>query len=146
MRGYCEYDDDEYQLFHLYDHVREVSIHGCPGQKALRELEAALLAMPVKELGFAGIVDDEGRACAVGVLAMARGKKYEELPSYEQELSETAQWAKENIGLTWTLAAEISNENDGGLFSTLGGENETPTQRYTRVLAWVRFNLAEGNQ
>jgi hypothetical protein len=69
--GYSD-DCDEPYLLNLYRANVDRTIAGKRGQAFLREMAAALDAMPVKELVADDIVRDENHVCAIGSVALAR--------------------------------------------------------------------------
>lgn len=83
------------------------TIRGKRGQAFLRELLAALDAMPVKEL-VAGELEADGCRCALGVVGAARGKDLSRIDTEDWE-----QLARE-FGISETLAREIMWNNDEG--------------------------------
>lgn len=113
------------------------AIYGKKGQALLRELEAALLALPEPKLIDDEFATSEGDVCALGALAKARGFDANDMVYWEVE-PETAQ-AK--LGMTFTLAWEIISQNDDGPFPGYGAYRWTPEQRYQHVLRWVRQHL-----
>lgn len=118
------------------------------GQKALRRLEAALLAMPQKRLA-AGVIArpvwqlaDEYEVCALGALAVHEG--IDPLKLWNQWLDdedgsytadEIADELGPDLGMTPTLAWMVMDEND----EVLGGKS--PEERWERMLVWVRRHL-----
>lgn len=105
------------------------AIRGKRGQAFLREMAAALDAMPVKELIAHEIVSDSGCACAIGAVALSR--KMDVAGIDESDRHEVAA----AFGISPALAAEIVYENDE--WST----SETPAQRWTRMREWVEEHL-----
>lgn len=125
---------DECENLGLYRAAVERAIHGKRGQAFLREMAAALDAMPVKELIAHDIVDPDGQACAIGAVALARRMDVEGLDPYDQ-----GDVAK-RFGIARSMAAEIAYENDecGPFF---GLEKETPAARWKRMRKWVEEQL-----
>jgi hypothetical protein len=120
------------------------------GQKALREIEAALLALPEPKLAYETFhkveQDDSGRerveCCVLGAFARHKGV-VGELPEYVNgdeygpgDPADQASWAEEHLGLAFTLAWNLIALNDDDY------ESETDEQRYERVLAYVRKHMA----
>lgn len=147
-----DFDNDEgteasYELWRA--NVKR-ALKGRRGQKALREMREALLALPVKRLIEGSLCDlgpdGEASFCAVGAYALYKrqqngesaesathelarldtGEEYE-LPTVEEGVDQ---------GLRRTLAYELAMKND----ETFG--DCTPEQRYTRYLAWVESQIA----
>lgn len=127
------------------------------GQRILRDVEAALLAMPKHELLYGEIVeagcwDDHddvriptGAVCAIGAYAVHRG--IQDGKSREQALADLAerwsgdrdQWETEilgrSLGLARTVATQLAWLNDEAYGSL------TPPERHAAVLAWVRDQI-----
>ena len=119
---------DDCENIALYRNAVDRAIGGKRGQAFLREMAAALDAMPVKELVVNELVRHDGQACALGVVALARGFDASEID--ESDPDEVAA----RFGIARSLAAEIAYEND----DEWGSGNDTPAQRWTRMRAWVR--------
>ena len=110
------------------------------GQQALRELEAALLALPVKRLVADDLclpvaITDDGeviyRVCAIGALGLHRGIDPASMAEWNEEGREGTVGMGESLGLRRTLAWVIGETNDRIY-------RETEEQRYERVLQWIR--------
>lgn len=122
-----------------WDHIRwrgavKSAIRGKRGQAMLRELLAALDAMPEKELITDDLVDADGCYCTLGALGAARGM---DLASIDAEDPDSV---AEAFGIPRALAAEIEYENDyTPCYRIVGGGwvRETPAQRWVRMRAWV---------
>lgn len=144
MSSRFDYDGDEGAMpIALWQANVRRAIAGKRGQKALRDVETALLALPSKRLLSGELVDHQaGEVCVVGALGIQRemraGKTFaeaiEELPYVDNDF-ETAEYGT-TLGLTMTLAwrlAEVNDERFG---------HKTPEERYEAVLGWVRDQLA----
>jgi len=123
------YTDDCDNLAMWRGAVRSATL-GTRGQALLRDLLAALDAMPEKAL-VAGELEADGDYCALGALGKVRGV---ELSKLDPEDWDTVA-AEFNIAPA--LAREIVYENDEG-----GRWDETPQQRWARVRAWVSNQVA----
>lgn len=155
--GYTDYDDGDYTLA-LYRGRVASATRGKRGQKMLRELLAALDAMPVKEL-HAEVFDDpdEGKVCALGVLARAKDIDTTEL---DPEDSYAAEVLAGKLDVADCLTREVIYENDEGgpyaraIFSepskdqeeqwgygerrhVIAYVTETADQRWQRMRNWV---------
>lgn len=97
------------------------AIRGRRGQTMLRELAAAMDAMPVKEL-IAGELVAEGGVCAFGCLGQAKGITLD--GTYETNVIAKA------FGVSEALVRETVEVNDCCY-------NENPARRWTRVRQWV---------
>jgi hypothetical protein len=83
------------------------AIKGKRGQQMLRELLAALEAMPVKRL-IAEELEYEGEVCALGALGRQRGVDMSKIDPEDREK------VAEAFGVAEALAAEIMFMNDEG--------------------------------
>ncbi|MBR8054202.1 hypothetical protein K6W26_22860 [Burkholderia sp. AU42008] len=117
------------------------AIRGKRGQALLRDLAAALDAMPEKRLITAELQDTAGDFCTLGVLGNVRGL---DLKSIDPEDRHSVAAA---FNIAPALAAEIVFENDenGDHWDHAHGGFvfETPEQRWTRMRKWVADNLIE---
>lgn len=131
------YSEDEHfpGQFELWQSNCERSLRGRSGQAELRELHAALVALPEKRLIFGSLVDDEGGVCAVGAYARHKGLS---LSNFDPE-DETDEVGIE-AGMPRLVAWKVVEMNDIQ-FNSL-----TPEQRYEKMLSWVESKLiGEGN-
>jgi hypothetical protein len=140
--GYSD-DLDQWALIRWRGAVA-AAIRGKRGQALLKEMEAALLALPEKVLcagDFAKAAD--GEVCALGSVALKRkldkGKDLAQaLQELEKEFPEdtAAEEVHAEFGIAEALAKEITYVNDEH-----GPYGCTPQQRYEVVLAWVREQI-----
>lgn len=126
-------DDCEGNDLNLWRGAVDSAINGKRGQQLLRDMLAALDAMPVKEL-IAHELEESGQYCALGVVGKARGI---DMSTIDPELS--ARVARE-FNIADAMAREIAFINDDEHCYQRGGP-ETPAQRWVRVRAWVVENL-----
>jgi hypothetical protein len=119
--------------FELWQANCDRSLHGKSGQRALRDLEAALLALPDKRLIVGLLTDDEGGVCAVGAYAQYKGV---DLLQYDPE--DSAELVGMAAGMPRLVAWAVVEHND----FIFDRDDPTPEERYTRVLHWVRHLLA----
>jgi len=131
------------------------TLRGRRGQAVLWELKEALLSLPQPRL-ITGAVVREGEVCALGALAAHRLTKgpistkgylgratVRTLKELEDELGSSLEDELGTVefgqamGLVRALAWAISYENDEGTW-----KEETPEERYRRVLAWVEEQIA----
>jgi hypothetical protein len=103
---------------------------GKRGQAFLRELLAAMDAMPVKALIANDLINDQGDCCTIGVVCKARG-----LDVKWVDVGDPASVAKV-VDIAKPLAAEIEYENDEGSY-----RNETPEERWERMRRWVEKQI-----
>lgn len=154
------YSDDEERpgQFALWDANCERSLRGKRGQQALRDLEAALLALPDKRLIADAVHDETGGVCALGAYGRHKGIDLSKFPNdYDSDEIGIAGGMPRLVA--WTIVALNDIELDGYYLymegprpmQTLyggyygGGWSErrryTPEERYERVLAWIRERL-----
>lgn len=155
MRINCSEDEDRPGQFALWEANCRRSLKGKPGQAALRDFEAALLALPEKRLIRDLLVDDDGGVCAIGCYARHKGVDLSRFDP-EDESDEVGIAAGMPRLVAWQVVAlndlylnKVWEVADGPL-----GRHEahyrhglahirdmTPEERYERVLAWVRQAL-----
>jgi hypothetical protein len=121
---------DDCEHLELYRQAVERAIHGKRGQEFLRELIAALDALPEKILIQGELVDDKGRCCAIGAVCKARGLNFPQI-DYEDPYS-----VARVIGVARSMAAEIAYMND-----EWESCSETPADRWSRMRRWAVNNL-----
>lgn len=126
--GYSE-DLDQWDLIRWRGAVAS-SIRGKRGQAFLRELLAALDAMPVKALIVGDLKDATGQVCTLGSIGVARGLDVDKLdPDDYEGLSMT-------FGIAEPLVREIEFENDEC------AQRHTPEMRWQRMRDWVASKIA----
>jgi hypothetical protein len=121
--GYSD-DLDNWKLIKWRGQVSS-AIRGKRGQALLRDLLAALDAMPVKSL-IANKLDADGEHCALGVLAEARKMDVSSLDPDDYDA------VGKTFGIAHQLAQEIVYIND---------EICTPEKRWTTVRQWVASQI-----
>jgi hypothetical protein len=107
------------------------AIRGKKGQTFLKEMLAALDAMPVKELIAEELVQ-EGSFCALGVVGHKRGLDLEDIDPEDIESCAGA------FGINEKLCREIVYVNDKGVWW-----NATPRRRYEEVRGWLLENIKD---
>jgi hypothetical protein len=105
--GYTDDTDDQWGLIRWRGAVRS-AIRGARGQVMLRELAAALDAMPEKRLAAESLVNADGEFCTLGALGHARGLDMSVLDPEDPEAVAKA------FGVSPALVCEIVFENDEG--------------------------------
>lgn len=127
----CGYQDDlEQQDLAMWRGRVTSAMRGKRGQKLLRELLAALDAMPDKRLIENRLVDDAGDVCLLGA-----GGKARQLPNLDKLDPEDHDGLAKIFDVAPCLIQEIEYENDEG------GYHETDEQRFERVRKWLVKNI-----
>lgn len=127
--GYVD-DWDDPGSVNLYRGVVLRALHGKRGQAFLRELVAALDALPSKRLIAGKLVTEGGECCAIGSVFRARGLSVAGIDPYAADEVGAA------VGVAKAMAAEIEYENDDG-----GRYDETPEQRWERMRSWASGHM-----
>lgn len=157
--NYCE-DEDRPGQFALWQANCDRSIRGKVGQRELRELKAALLALPEKRLIHGALEDEEGGVCAIAAYGKRKGV---DLSKFDPEDD------SDDVGIAggmprlvaWKVVALNDVEIDDYFVYAEGPtkpdypyqsyENRgvwqrmhfTPEERYEKVLAWVQRQIVE---
>ena len=121
---------DDCENLELYRRAVENAIHGKRGQHFLRDLAAALDAMPVKRLIVDQLRNAEGEVCALGCLGIARKMDVTALDPDEPDDVARA------FGIARSLAAEVSYMNDEYVTRPMTAE-----ERWFHIRAWVASNI-----
>ena len=127
--GYFDDCDSHWDLIKWRGQVAS-AIRGKRGQAFLRELLAALDAMPEKKL-IAHDLIHEGNVCAIGSVGVARGVDLAALDPYDYDK------IAEVFGIAHQLVQEIEWWNDEG------GYRDAPEARWSRMREWVASQIAE---
>lgn len=124
-------DDFDGDHLNLYRANVDRAINGKRGQAFLRELIAALDALPEKKLIAESFAETNG-VCALGSVARMRGVT-EKLPDPEMyDDQEIGEHAARILGIAECMAREIMYENDE---VTIYWESEE--QRWERIRGWA---------
>lgn len=135
---------DECENLELWRSNVERAINGKRGQALLKELEAALVALPDKALTCDDMAKpDDDSVCALGAVSLKRGidngkdrlTVLKEIAEKFPEGCEAEELADE-FNISSMLAREITYVND----EVATGD---PKERYEYVLNWVRNNIAK---
>ena len=147
-------DEDYPGQFNFYQANCNRSLTGRRGQAALRELEAALLALSAKRL-IANELDNGADCCAIGALARRKGLTFDIDPE-DGGMEEVGVECGMPRLVAWKVVE--ANDIDNETYSVRApGPNVycwpqytpgyslivevTPEQRYVSVLEWVRSML-----
>ena len=106
------------------------ALRGRRGQAFLKELVAALDAMPVKELVAEKLVDGEN-VCAIGAVCKARGLDVSDVNP--ENYNEVAR----RVGLAPSMVREIVYCNDEAFV------NAGPAARWLAMHKWAKENIRE---
>jgi hypothetical protein len=127
--GYND-DIDQWQLIRWRGAVAS-AIKGKRGQAFLKEMLAALDALPERKLVAKELVEADGAVCALGAVGKARGL---DMSALDPEDAETVAGA---FGIPDALTREIVYENDES------PRMEAPEARFARMRAWVQSKIRE---
>lgn len=127
----ADYSDDldSWDLIRWRGAVKS-AIRGKRGQKLLQALRDALAALPEKKLVRDSLRLTSGEVCALGALGNCRGIDMTEIDPDDYET------VAKVFEISEALTREIVYQNDDG-----GSYNETPEQRYARMLKWVNEQI-----
>ncbi len=125
-----------------YEAAKRSTLRGRRGQAFLRELVAALDALPQPELSEGALGDQRtGCVCALGAVALAQGQSFADLAKDDGNGSpdEAAEW----YSISPTLANEIISANDDWRD---GNTVDVRRSRWRHVRAWAVRHLIEAPQ
>lgn len=143
--------------FALWDANCRRSIKGKVGQQELRELKAALLAMPEKRLIRDALVNEDGECCAIAAYGRHKGLDLSKFdPEYDSDEVGIAGGMPRLVA--WKIVAlndiefdtvwEVAHgpiQRGHGIYK--GGipliRDVTPEERWQRMLSWINKQLGE---
>lgn len=131
--GYSDDEDDQLAYGRWRAQVAS-AIRGKRGQAFLRELAAAMDAMPEKELFAGELIGPGGGCCTLGVVCQSRG-----IDVTGWNLDDAGRIARE-LGIAEQLVREIENLNDDAAWHY---DDDTPERRWQRMRAWVESKIAK---
>jgi hypothetical protein len=110
------YTDDDYGDHHPWQLIRyrgqvASAIRAHRGQRLLRDMVAALDAMPVKRL-VAKVLEEDGEVCALGAVARYRGVDVSHIDMDEVDADDAMWLTMAALDIAEQLAREVSYEND----------------------------------
>jgi hypothetical protein len=133
--GYTEDSDNNWDLIRWRGAVLSAT-RGKRGQAFLRDLLAALEAMPEREL-VANEFQADGSFCTLGVIGDARGVNLDEIDVFDyDELSST-------FGVASALVREIMYENDDFWIPSNNDETAKRRARWLYMHNWVKSRIKE---
>ena len=147
--GYTD-DEDVPGQFAMWRGTVASAIRGKRGQKMLRDLLAALDAMPQKRLITSHLVDNEGEVCALGALGKHRGvdlshcEQLIDADGYCEDSEALASRLSKAFDIATPLAQEIQYLNDERCdFKYVGNERRayTPEERWEEMRKWVASKI-----
>jgi hypothetical protein len=132
--GYTYDNDDNWSLICWRGAVTS-AISGKRGQAFLRELAAAMDAMPVKSLTL-NALEADGEHCALGVIGKARGMDVSKL--------DTEDWERlsREFGIAEAMVREIMYENDECLYGGWRREPHHGPERWKLIRKWIDEQLS----
>jgi hypothetical protein len=120
------------------------AIRGQRGQRFLRDLVAALDALPAPELSSGSLEDPEtGCCCAFGAVRRFRGPENVRLCFHPEEEDMTPDSLAEPFGVPETLAWAVVQANEE---MSSGNTERDRRRRWAEVRAWAVCNLQEANR
>lgn len=143
--GYVEDMDDKWALIRWRGAVAS-AIRGKRGQAFLREMLAALEALPAKRL-VAWELEADGQVCAIGAVGRARGVDMKTLDPEDYDT------VAGTFGINTKLAQEIVYMNDEYWFWSTDDKGYikkdedgnhlkiTPEERFQKMRTWIESNL-----
>lgn len=124
--GYLDdYDFEQWQWI-MWRGAVTSAFRGKRGQAFLREMLIAMDAMPEKKLISGDLIDADGCACALGVVAQARGIDVSNVDVDDYNSIHVP------FGIANSMAREVMWMNDEGTHT-----QETPEQRFVRMRKWI---------
>lgn len=136
--GYDDDYDGDFNALNLYRANVDRSLAGKRGQAFLKEMLAAMDALPDKKLA-AGIMQEQGgEVCAIGSVGKARGLDMSNLDRIieNEDYERLASAIAKQFGIAECMAREIMYMNDDR-----GPRDESPEQRFTAMRKWVESNI-----
>jgi hypothetical protein len=128
--GYTDDVDNDWEFIRWRGQVAS-AIRGKRGQAFLRELIAALDALPLKKLVPDELQVASGEVCALGAVGLKRGVDMSKLDSDDHSTLASV------FGIAHQLIQEIEYENDEI------GHRAAPEQRWLRMRNWAERHLIE---
>lgn len=125
--GYTDDNDDQWALIRWRGAVKS-AIRGKRGQSFLREMAAAMDAMPEKSL-IAEELEHKGEVCALGSVGKARGINMANVDPEDYD------GVADVFGIPNALAREIMYENDFLFY------DETGEHRWQHVRKWIQEQI-----
>ncbi len=142
MSRFWDGESDDPLDWGRYEAAKRSTLRGKRGQAFLRELIAALDALPQPELSEGALGDRRtGCVCALGAVALAQGDSFADLAKDDGNWSPDE--AAERYSISPTLANEIISANDDWRD---GNAADVRRSRWRHVRAWAVRHLIEPAQ
>jgi len=148
---YEDWDDDREANLAMgrAEAAKKSTLNGRPGQKVLRTLRAALLALPEPRLRV-GALSTDGVTCAIGALVaytegIKTGRSWVE-EFEELEAIESVRYIYDMVkplGMSQTLAWVVMEENDEMYFPHTLTSEERERKRHANMIAWCDEHIKE---
>jgi hypothetical protein len=140
--GYTEdYGEEFNNQLEFYRKAVDRAIWGKRGQVFLKDMLAALDALPNKRLVQYEFETEEGDVCALGSVARVKGVEVPKGDFGDDDgMSINAHALGRKLNIAECLVREIMFENDE-LGSYYAGRDETPEDRFIRMRAWVASHI-----
>jgi hypothetical protein len=131
--GYIDdcWDGDNWSAI-MYCGAVTSAFRGKRGQAFLKEILAALDAMPEKRLVGDSLEDQEGAVCTLGAVGKARNMVMSQIDPEDYHT------VAGKFGIAEAMAREIVYMNDEASWG-----NETPEQRWSRMRIWIAGNIRD---
>lgn len=163
--GLCEDDGDDPLAFGRWRGAVKSAISGKRGQEFLRELAAALDAMPEKVLVAGELQDEDGCLCTLGVIGKARGLELEKMDvddydsiagslNVNAKIAQEIMWENDETFCEWEyVRVEICGPMRGDFYDRCGWRREQHKRdvdvvkenaghlRWKHMRAWVQSQL-----
>lgn len=130
--GYSE----DYEDCELFEQAVFRAICGRRGQALLKDMLAALNALPHKRLIANELISTRGEVCAIASVMIARGIATDGY-HFDDDPYNCAERIASKLNIATSLAQEIQHLNDEVC------ECKTPEQRYEYIHSWVRQHIFE---
>lgn len=124
--GYSD-DCEQWSLIRWRGAVNS-AIKGRRGQEFLKEMLAAMDALPKKKL-IANELEQDGAVCALGAVGVARGVPMAGLDPEDHETVAAA------FGIPHALACEVVYMNDDWFY------RDTPEERFEKMHRWIERQI-----
>lgn len=128
--GYNDYDSEYSDILYInWRGAVESALRGKRGQAFLREMLAAMDALPEKRLIANELKITDGEVCAIGAVARVRGTDVSEIDPEDHET------VAARFGIAHAMACEIMYMNDEYW------RTETPEARFARMRKWIEEQI-----